>query len=60
VWIRHKDPAARSLAALVALADALPPPPSRSFPSGPISTMTWALDVLAQPAISSGTTTAGA
>jgi len=51
VWIRHKDPAARSLAALVALADALPPAAITLFPErAPISTMTWALDVLAQPA----------
>uniref|UniRef100_B0T5W5 Acyl-CoA thioesterase n=1 Tax=Caulobacter sp. (strain K31) TaxID=366602 RepID=B0T5W5_CAUSK len=50
VWIRHKDPAARSLAALVALADALPPPALTLFPEfAPISTMTWSLDVLAQP-----------
>jgi acyl-CoA thioesterase len=50
VWIRHKDPAARSLAALVALADALPPPAMTLFPErAPISTMTWSLDVLAQP-----------
>jgi hypothetical protein len=48
VWIRHKDPAARSLAALVALADALPPPAVTLFPErAPISTMTWSLDVLA-------------
>lgn len=50
VWIRHKDPAARSLAALVALADALPPAAITLFPErAPISTMTWALDVLAEP-----------
>jgi acyl-CoA thioesterase len=50
VWIRHRDPAARSLAALVALADALPPPAVTLFPEfAPISTMTWALDVLARP-----------
>jgi acyl-CoA thioesterase len=48
VWIRHKDPAARSLAALIALADALPPPAVTLFPErAPISTMTWSLDVLA-------------
>ena len=51
VWIRHKDPAARSLAALVALADALPPPAVTLFPErAPISTMTWSLDVLADAA----------
>ena len=51
VWIRHKDPAARSLAALIALADALPPPAVTLFPErAQISTMTWSLDVLAEPA----------
>jgi acyl-CoA thioesterase len=52
VWIRHRDAAARSLAALVALADALPPPAvTLFFPEhAPISTMTWSLDVLARPA----------
>ena len=50
VWIRHKDPASRSLAALVALADALPPPAVTLFPErAPISTMTWSLDVLGEP-----------
>lgn len=49
VWIRHKDPAARSLAALIALADALPPAAITLFPErAPISTMTWSLDVLAE------------
>ena len=48
MWIRHKDPAARSLAALIALADALPPPAVTLFPErAPISTMAWSLDVLA-------------
>ena len=55
VWIRHRDPAARSLAALVALADALPPPAITLFPErAPISTMTWSLDVLAQPSVDDG------
>jgi acyl-CoA thioesterase len=40
LWIRHRDPAARSLAALVALVPKF----------GPISTMTWSLDVVGLPA----------
>jgi acyl-CoA thioesterase len=51
LWIRHRDPAARSLAALVALADTPPPPAMTLFPRfGPISTMTWSLDVVGLPA----------
>jgi acyl-CoA thioesterase len=47
VWIRHRDVAARSLAAMVALADALPPPALSVFDQfAPISTMTWSMDVL--------------
>ncbi len=47
VWIRHRDAAARSLAAMVALADALPPPALSVFDQfAPISTMTWSMDVL--------------
>jgi hypothetical protein len=50
LWIRHRDPAARSLSALVALADMPPPPAMALFPSSrPISTMTWALDVVGLP-----------
>ena len=50
LWIRHRDPAARSLSALVALADTPPPPAMTLFPSfGPISTMTWALDIVGLP-----------
>lgn len=49
-WIRHRDPEARSLAALVALADALPPPAMVLFDRfAPISTMTWSLDILDTP-----------
>lgn len=51
LWIRHRDPAARSLAALIALADTPPPPAMTLFPTfGPISTMTWSLDVVGLPA----------
>ncbi len=50
LWIRHRDPAATSLSALVALADMPPPPAMVLFPTfGPISTMTWALDVVGLP-----------
>jgi acyl-CoA thioesterase len=50
LWIRHRDPAATSLSALVALADAPPPPAMTLFTKfGPISTMTWSLDVVGLP-----------
>ncbi|WP_029915527.1 thioesterase family protein [Caulobacter sp. UNC358MFTsu5.1] len=50
LWIRHRDPAARTLSALVALADTPPPPAMTLFPTfGPISTMTWALDIVGLP-----------
>lgn len=50
VWLRHRDDAsAPSMASLIALADALPPAAVANFPvgGGPISTMTWSIDVLA-------------
>lgn len=50
LWIRHRDPAATSLSALIALGDAPPPPAMtllRQF--GPVSTMTWSLDVVGLP-----------
>jgi acyl-CoA thioesterase len=48
VWVRHRDEAARaSIAGLVALADAVPPPAFILFTApAPFSTATWALDVL--------------
>lgn len=50
LWIRHRDPAATSLSALIALADMPPPPAMALFPQfGPISTMTWSLDVVGLP-----------
>lgn len=50
LWIRHRDTAATSLSALVALADMPPPPAMALFPQfGPISTMTWSLDVVGLP-----------
>ena len=50
LWIRHRDPAATSLSALIALADAPPPPAMALFTRfGPISTMTWSLDVVGPP-----------
>jgi acyl-CoA thioesterase len=46
-WTRHKDTAARSTLALIALADVSPPPAMTMFTEpAPISTMTWALDLL--------------
>ncbi len=51
LWIRHRDAAATSLSALIALADAPPPPAMTLFQRfGPISTMTWSLDVVGLPA----------
>jgi len=50
LWIRHRDPTATSLSALVALADMPPPPAMALFPQfGPISTMTWSLDIVGLP-----------
>ena len=52
LWIRHADRAAASLSALIALADMPPPPAMALFPQpGPISTMTWSLDVVGLPEI---------
>ena len=50
LWIRHRDLGATSLSALIALGDAPPPPAMTLFQKfGPISTMTWALDVVGLP-----------
>ena len=49
VWLRHRDDATATMASLIALADALPPAAVINFPvggGGPISTMTWSIDVL--------------
>jgi Thioesterase-like superfamily len=49
VWLQHADRNAdATMAGLVALADALPPAATILFPQKPvpISTMTWALDIL--------------
>lgn len=48
VWIRHKDKAGRrGIVGAIALADALPPAAMTMFGSpAPISTMTWAVDVI--------------
>jgi acyl-CoA thioesterase len=57
VWLRHRDTATTGTAvSLLALADALPPPSFARFTEGvPISTMTWAVDLLdAQPHSASG------
>jgi acyl-CoA thioesterase len=55
-WVRHRDRAATSIAALLALAD-MPPPamvPMFSRPA-PISTMTWSLNFLSdRPATDDG------
>jgi len=49
VWLRHRDPlAGEGLAAVVALADALPAAAMVLFPErAAISTMTWSIDILA-------------
>jgi acyl-CoA thioesterase len=57
VWLRHRDEGTDSdLVSLLALADALPPASTILFPKpAPISTMTWAIDMLdAAPASASG------
>jgi acyl-CoA thioesterase len=51
LWIRHRDrQVAADATALVALADAAPPAAMTMFTNpAPISTMTWSLDILADP-----------
>lgn len=47
IWVRHRDERARSLSALVALADMPPPAMMPMFPEfAPISTMTWSFNML--------------
>ena len=49
LWLRHRDPALTpSLVSLIALADAPPPAVLTMLdkPGGPISTMTWSIDML--------------
>ena len=48
VWFRHRDPKSRDgIVPLIALADAPPPAAMVLFPTpGPISTMTWTMDIL--------------
>lgn len=57
IWFRHRDERARNgIVPLIALADAPPPAAMVIFPQpGPISTMTWALDILSDtPATDDG------
>jgi acyl-CoA thioesterase len=57
IWFRHRDPKAwDGIVALIALADAPPPPAMVLFPQpAPISTMTWSLDILSDaPATTDG------
>lgn len=47
LWVRHRDREARSLAALLALADMPPPAMMPMFPAfAPISTAAWSLNML--------------
>jgi acyl-CoA thioesterase len=47
LWVRHRDPAATSIAALLALADMPPPAVMPMFPTfARISSMTWGLNFL--------------
>jgi acyl-CoA thioesterase len=51
LWLKHADVAARSAPALLALADMPPPALFPMFPHfAPLSTMTWSLNFLADPA----------
>ncbi|MCF4167668.1 thioesterase family protein [Zavarzinia compransoris] len=51
LWLRHEDRAAAAdLTALVAMADAPPPAAMVRFPAfGPISTVTWSMEILNDP-----------
>ncbi len=47
IWVRHRDEAATSIAALIALADMPPPAVMPMFPYfKPISSMTWMMNFL--------------
>lgn len=47
IWIRHRDPAARSIPALLALADMPPPAVMPMFKTpAPISSVTWIVNLL--------------
>lgn len=47
IWVRHKDPTAQGLAALLALADMPPPAVMPMFTEyAPISSMTWMINIL--------------
>ena len=51
LWVRHRDDEARSAVALLALGDMPPPALFPMFPTfGPISTVTWGLNFLVDPA----------
>jgi acyl-CoA thioesterase len=52
LWLRHRDPGTQlDATALVALGDAAPPAAFSMFKSpAPISTMTWSVEMLAEPA----------
>ncbi|MFA5121539.1 thioesterase family protein [Zavarzinia sp.] len=52
LWLRHKDrAAANDVVSLIALADAPPPAAMVRFPTfGPISSMTWSIEVLNEKA----------
>lgn len=56
VWTRFLDAGdADPIAALIAIADCLPPAAMVHFPNpGPISTMTWSLDILRAPTSAEG------
>ncbi|PWT86532.1 MAG: thioesterase family protein [Proteobacteria bacterium] len=56
LWVRHRDAQAEpSLVSVLTLADAAPPAAAvLAKAPGPISTMTWSLDVLAPHAVSEG------
>lgn len=56
VWTRYREAGAVDpVTALLAIADCLPPAAAVHFPQfGPISTMTWSVDIMATPARADG------